>query len=93
MANTTVAIGGVGLVIASAWTSGRGKTFLDAVGSANAAPVIATGVEFLVELLFVGILAVMGDSSYKPIAITILIGLWIIWAVDYYTQQAKKAGK
>lgn len=79
-----MAAAGVGLIVASAWTSGRGKQWLDAIGSAQAAPVVHLSIEFLFEAALVGLLAFAADTSFRPAAIAILVGLWMVWAVTAF---------
>lgn len=87
MASTGVAVAGMGLIVASAWTSGRGKQFLEAVGTAQAEPVVHLSVEFLFEAALVGILAFAADTSFRPAVIAVIVGLWLVWAVTAFANQ------
>lgn len=84
MASTGVAVAGSALVVASAWTSGRGKPWLEAVASGNVGYAVKSGLPFLAEFALVAILAMAADTSLRPVVIALIVGLWMLWGITAY---------
>lgn len=82
MASTGVAVGGLGLVVASGITSGSIQRLGSSLVTADVSGFIHDAIPFAAETAVVALLAfAAANPTFHTLAVVVLIGLWAIWAV------------
>lgn len=81
MASTPLAVAGTGLIVAAGITSGQFDQLGAAIVATDIRSVVRSGIEILGEVAIVAILAMMGDGRSSGLAIGLMAGLWLLWAM------------